>query len=153
MLNPEEKGVQARELFLKGYNCAQSVAGAFAPEMGLPEKEVVRLASGLGGGVGGLRLVCGAVTGMCVAAGWLLGYDDPDAAPEKKRLYALEQHMAARFAERFESLNCRELLEKNDIIAASVPAERTPEYYLKRPCARYVEAAAEILAETLNEEL
>lgn len=153
MINKESKVAAARELFLQGYNCAQAVAGAFAEEMRMKSKEVLLLVSGLGGGVGGQRLTCGAVTGMTVVAGKLLGYDESDMLPEKKALYALIQNMGASFADEFGSQNCRELLSANQAHFSSIPSERTPEYYRTRPCARYVEAAAGILTDTLNQEL
>ena len=80
----EEKIARARELFLSGYNCAQSVAGAFAPEMGMELKQVVRLAGGLGGGLGGIRVLCGAVSAMCLVLGQLCGYDEPDDMEGKR---------------------------------------------------------------------
>ena len=55
---------KARELFRQGYNCSQSVVGAFHEEMGLPLETALRLSSSFGGGMGGLRDTCGAVTGM-----------------------------------------------------------------------------------------
>ena len=51
-MNHAEK---ARDLFREGYNCAQSVVGAFHEEMGLSLSEATRLASSFGGGMGGLR--------------------------------------------------------------------------------------------------
>lgn len=62
-----EKAQRAKALFLEGYNCAQAVAGAFAPEMGLSVDAAARLASGFGGGMGRMREVCGAVSGMTLA--------------------------------------------------------------------------------------
>ena len=50
-MNHAEK---ARDLFREGYNCAQSVVGAFHEEMGLSLSEATRLASSFGGGMGGL---------------------------------------------------------------------------------------------------
>ena len=58
------KAERAKTLFQQGYNCAQSVAVAFAPEMGLSEETAARLASAFGGGMGRMREVCGAVSGM-----------------------------------------------------------------------------------------
>ena len=43
------KAERAKALFQQGYNCAQSVAVAFAPEMGLSEETAARLASAFGG--------------------------------------------------------------------------------------------------------
>ena len=105
-----------------------------------------------GGGMGGLRSVCGAVSGMFMVVSALRGYDDAADTEGKKRLYAREQAMAARFAEAYEVLDCRDLLKRNQIAASAAPSERTPEYYAKRPCARYVEACAGIVADELNGE-
>ena len=151
MINKQQKVERARDLFLEGYNCSQAVAAAFTPEMGLDVKTVLRLSSGFGGGMGGLRNTCGAVSGMCMALSMLRGYDEADDMETKKHLYATVQHMALQFEERFSTLVCRDLLALNGIEAQKEPSERTPEYYRTRPCARYVEACAAILCDTLNE--
>ena len=151
MIDREQKILRARELFLSGYNCAQSVAATFAPEMGMEERTVLRLSSGFGGGLGGLRVMCGTVSAMCMVMSYVHGYDDADDFDGKKHLYATEQRMAARFTDRYGTLNCRELLTAAGIEVKNTPSERTPEYYRKRPCVRYVEACAGILADELNE--
>lgn len=152
MIDKQAKVRRAAELFLSGYNCAQSVAAAFAPETGLDESTVLRLSGGFGGGVGGLRNVCGAFSGLTLVYSLLHGYDENDDLEAKKALYAAIQHMAARFTETHDTLICRSLLEKAGIEAKSVPSERTPAYYRERPCVRYVEACAGILADELNKE-
>ncbi len=68
-------GEKAKELFLEGYNCCQAVAGAFAEEMGMDFKTVVKMVSSFGGGMGRLREVCGTVSGMFFVTGVLYGYD------------------------------------------------------------------------------
>ena len=144
---------RARENFLKGYNCAQSVAIAFAAEMGKSEEEVARLASSFGGGMGKLREVCGAVSGALLVYGALRGYSDPTDGEAKKRQYAQVQDFAARFKAEHETIICRELL-KNIALkkeGTSEPEERTPEYYRTRPCVRFVETAATILEQMLAE--
>lgn len=138
----QEKVAKARDLFLEGYNCAQAVAAAFAPEMGLDEKTVLRLASGFGGGMGGMRGVCGAVSGMCMVLSMLGGYDDASDMEAKKHLYADIRLHCEQFRAQYGTLLCRDLLERNGIEAQSTPSERTPEYYRTRPCLRYVESAA-----------
>ena len=47
-----DHGMKAAELFLSGYNCAQSVAVAFCDVTGLDEKMTTRMMSGFGGGMG-----------------------------------------------------------------------------------------------------
>ena len=104
------KADRAEELFRKGYNCSQSVFVAFAEELGMSEEEAARMASPFGAGFGKLREVCGAVSGMTMAAGVLRGYSDPADAQGKKALYALVQKMCREFEEKEGSLICRELL-------------------------------------------
>ena len=146
----DEKIAKARELFLSGYNCAQSVAGAFAPEMGMDELQVIRLSSGFGGGLGGIRVLCGAFSAVGMVMSQVNGYDDAEDMEGKKSLYAAIQRLGATFTDKYETLNCRELLNKAGIEAKSMPSERTPEYYRTRPCVRYVEACAGILADELG---
>ena len=52
-MNPNEKAELARELFLSGHNCAQSVYAAFAEDMGMSRERALLLSGGLGGGLGG----------------------------------------------------------------------------------------------------
>jgi len=146
----DEKIAKARELFLSGYNCAQSVAGAFAPEMGMDENAVLRLASGFGGGLGGIRVLCGAFSAVGMVMSQINGYDDAGDMEGKKTLYAAVQRLGAMFTDQYETLNCRELLTKAGIEAKNTPSERTPEYYRTRPCVRYVETCAGLLADELE---
>lgn len=137
---------QAEALFKKGYNCAQAVFISFCEEMNIDEEAAAKLASSFGGGMGRMREVCGAVSGMFMAAGMLCGYSDPDAGAEKKEHYARIQELAARFKEENGSIICRELLGLgNKENADPVPTPRTNEFYKKRPCGELVGTAAEIL--------
>ena len=145
------KGDAARALFLQGYNCAQAVACAFADEMGLPADTVARLACGFGGGFGRLREVCGAVSGMTLAAGMLRGYESPAATDEKKDAYALIQRLAGKYKEQNASIVCRELLGLAKPEGTPQPEARTPEYYKKRPCPDLVAMAADILEAELKQ--
>ena len=69
----------ARKLFKKGYNCSQSVFAAFCDETGLDMETALKIASSFGGGMGRLREVCGAVTGMFMVVGMKYGYTDPSS--------------------------------------------------------------------------
>lgn len=140
-----EHGKRARALFEEGYNCAQSVAGAFAEEMGIPLPQVVRMISAFGGGIGRLRETCGAVSGMAFVIGTLYGYDSPTAVEEKKELYALTQQLVRAFEAQSGSLLCRQLLGITGEERDPTPEERTPEYYNRRPCPALIAQAADIL--------
>ena len=150
----ESKVLQARENFMKGYNCAQAVAMSFAPELGLPEAQVALLASGFGGGMGRLREVCGAMSGAVLVYSGVKGYSDPENPEEKKRTYARIQRIGAGFKERFGSCICREILAGLAAAKSTSPAaeSRTAQFYAERPCLRCVETAARLAAQLLSEE-
>ena len=140
-----DHGIKAAELFLGGYNCAQAVAVAFCDLTGLEEKQAAKMASAFGGGMGRLREVCGAVSGMLLVLGILDGYDDPADDAAKKALYSRVQALARAFREENGSIICRELLDNPP--ADPNPTPRTADFYTQRPCARMVLTAARILDE------
>lgn len=145
------KKEQAEELFTQGYNCAQAVVLAYADQTGMERETAARLASSFGGGMGCLREVCGAVSGMFMMAGALYGYDDPKAPEEKKEHYQRIQELAAKFKEKNGSIVCRELLGLDGGAKRSTPELRTAEYYKKRPCKELVGMAADILEASMRE--
>ena len=144
-----DHGTKAAELFLNGYNCAQSVAVAFCDVTGLDEKFAARMVSSFGGGMGRIREVCGAVSGMFFVLGLLYGYDTPGDDVSKKRLYTDVQALAAKFREQCGSIVCREIL-KNPPTDPN-PSPRTAEYYKVRPCARMVLVAGQLMDEFIAE--
>ena len=77
----------------------------------LGEAEALRLSSSMGGGVGGLREVCGAFCGMSMALGALRGYDSPTDLDSKKAHYARIQQKAEQFRQAYGTVICRELLK------------------------------------------
>lgn len=138
------KGELAKSYFMQGYNCSQSVAMAFSEEMKMDIEQVKRLTIGFGGGMGRMREVCGAVSGMTFVISAL--YDE-----EKGDIYKRVQHVAGKFSEENGTFVCRELLGL-DIKGADdpTPEKRTKQYYKKRPCAELVELAGNILEEYLS---
>ena len=70
-------GTRAKDNFLNGYNCCQAVFLACTDELGLDTETRAKIASSFGGGMGGMRQVCGAVSGMLMALGLHQGYKDP----------------------------------------------------------------------------
>jgi len=139
---------KAAQLFLQGYNCAQAVAVAFCDVTGLDEKFTAKTISAFGGGMGRLREVCGAVSGMFMVLSYLYGYDDPNASSEKKQLYTRVQELAGKFREINGSIICRELL--NNPPSDPNPSPRTAQYYAQRPCVRMVMTAADLLDEFIK---
>ena len=134
---------RAGELFLQGYNCAQAVVVAFCDVTGLTPEMAAKLASSFGGGMGRMREVCGAVSGMLMVAGLLYGYDTPGDDAIKMKHYELVQKLAADFREKMGSIICRELLDNPP--SDPTPTPRTEAFYEHRPCAGFVMHAAKLL--------
>ncbi len=136
---------RAAELFLSGYNCAQSVFGAFCDVTGLTLEAAMRMSSSFGGGMGRMREVCGTVSSMLLVAGILWGYEDTGEDGAKAAHYTRVQHLASQFRQEHHTIICRELiasLKKDD---SPIPEKRTEQYYRERPCVKFVRTAAEIL--------
>lgn len=143
---------KAKALFESGYNCSQAVAMAFSDLMGLDEKEIAKMTSGFGGGIGRLREVCGSVVGMSFVMSVLYGYDNTDDFEGKKRIYSEIQKLAEKFREENGSIICRELLGLSPMSATPpVPEKRTPDFYKKRPCSELVYLSAKNLETYINE--
>lgn len=138
----------AGDLFLEGYNCAQAVFMAFADVTGYDKETAAKLASSLGGGVGGLREVCGAVSGAAMAAGALWGYASPTDAAAKQQHYARIQQLATKFTNTYQTVICRDLMTAVKTAPIVTPL-REAEAYEKRPCLRYVEEMARLLDEEI----
>lgn len=133
----------AKELFLKGYNCSQSVFGAFCEDFGINLETGLVLSSGFGGGVARRREVCGAVSGAVMVLSLIHGYSDTENAQAKKHLYEEIRKVLADFEEETGSIICRELLGLEEKMSVPTPEARTQEYYKKRPCAELVYIAAQ----------
>lgn len=146
---------KAMTLFKEGYNCSQAVCLAFADvyseKYAIEESMILKLSSSFGGGMGRLREVCGAVTGMFIVAGLLYGYDAPDADEQKKAHYARIQKLAHDFEVQSGSIICRDLLGLTQKRDEPVPEKRTESYYQKRPCVEKVGQAAAILEQYIRE--
>lgn len=147
MINHSQR---AMELFKQGYNCAQSVFAAFCEDLGIDFETALKLSSSFGGGMGRLREVCGAVSGMFAIAGMKYGYTDPEDYKAKTSHYRLIQDLASRFKAENRSIICRELLGQGAGSDSPDSELRTNEYYKKRPCAELVGCAAGIIEDLIN---
>ena len=124
-LSPEEKVYElGRNNFRLGMNCAEcafkacidgGLLGDFPPE-------VIALASGFGGGLGGKRQLCGAVTGGAMGLGLVKGRKNPLAKENMKErvdelfedggVYDTFYRYADEIEKHFGALTCRELVGK-----------------------------------------
>ena len=147
----EQRVTKAKELFNSGYNCCQSVVLAYADIIGLEPTFAATISAPFGGGMGRLREVCGAVSGMTMVAGFLSPCPTADDPAAKKANYALVQRFAEAFREQNGAIVCRTLLGLDHAKDEPTPSPRTAEYYRKRPCAELVGDAARIVGEYLVE--
>ena len=139
------KGQIAKEIFLSGKNCSQSVVLAFKSELGISEEMLEKLSIGFGGGMGRLRLTCGAVSGMVMVLSYLLS-DGKDRAS----IYPTIQSALKEFESEVGSFSCEKLLSGVKVEKGAIPEDRTKEYYKKRPCAEICEIAANITEKYLK---
>ena len=107
------------------------------------------MASAFGGGMGRMREVCGAVSGMLMVLSQLYGYDTPGDDVSKRKLYTQVQELAGKFREANGSIICREILKNPP--SDPNPTPRTAEFYAKRPCAKMVMTAARLMEEFMEE--
>jgi len=148
----ENRVQRAVELFMSGYGCCQSVVCAFADLYGFTEEQALLVGAGFGGGVGRMRMMCGAVSGLVILAGMKEGQTRGEDRDGKARCYKTVQDLLAQSKAENGSIICAELLGIKGPVPMGnfVPDERNAEYYKKRPCAAKVESAARIFAQYLQ---
>ena len=151
MTNKSARVKKSIKHFNSGYNCSQSVLCSYADLFDLDHDNAMKLASGFGGGLGGMRRTCGALTGAIMLTGLLHGNYDPNDNKSKRAFYKIIQNLEAQFTAKFQTSNCKELLTNAKVHFESSPMERTPEYYSARPCSVFVSYACELFETLLTE--
>ena len=141
----QSKAKDAVACFNEGFNCAQAVLSTYCEQFGLDRETALRVACGLGGGMGRLQETCGAVSGAYLVIGLKYGQCAKDDAAAKEKTYALVQEFARRFEAKNKSTNCRALLGV-DLIGGD---RQTASACVKQICPKMVQDAAEILESLL----
>ena len=136
--------------FKEGYNCSQAVVLAFKDLLTIDANELCKVASPFGGGISRMRETCGAVTGMVLVLGNLIGYSTPEMGEKKHELYKNTQEILKIFENRYGSLTCRKLLNLTVHHDDPKPSERDHSFFLNRPCPELIGGAAEILEHYLK---
>ena len=137
--------------FKEGYNCTQAVVLAFQDLLSVNAKELCKIASPFGGGISRMRETCGAVSGMVLVLGNLIGYDTPEIGEKKHELYKNTQELLKIFENKYGSLTCRVLLNLTNKHDDPKPTPRDHNFFTKRPCPELIGGAAEILENFLKE--
>ena len=149
----DERVARAVENFMSGYGCCQSVVAAFADLYGLDDTLAKKIAAGFGGGVGRMRMMCGAVSGIVMLVGLHCGQTEGSDREGKSACYKVVQELLAQSREQNGSLICAEILGLKGYEKAPcsyIASPRTAEYYKSRPCAAKAESAARIFADFLK---
>ena len=145
-----DRKTKAEELFRSGYNCSQSVLGVFCDDLGMDFNTAMKISEGFGGGMGRMRLTCGAVSGMVMVISMLKssGSKDKDSRSE---VYSSVHTMCDLFAEKNGSIICGDLLGLNKTpVYNPRPDERTDSYYKKRPCIDCIKDCVEIIEDNFS---
>jgi len=142
----KQRKIRAIEFFNDGFNCAQSIIGAYEDKLGHNTHVLMDMASGFGAGMGRLQETCGAVTGAFIVMSSLTNQNLPGA---KERLDQDIQDFAARFRERFGELSCKGLI-RYDLNSEKERQQAHEEEVFDKKCQRYIEFSVETLEELLS---
>lgn len=146
----ENRIEKAHALFKEGYNCAQSVVAAFADLYGLTFDQSLKVSASFGGGIGRMRLTCGAACGMFILAGLETGSVDPKDREAKLHNYEVVRRLANKYKEENGSIVCAELLGLTKKKYDEENCKNAPTLPRKRPCDELVRCAAKIYADFLE---
>ncbi len=140
----------AVDKFMSGYNCAQSVLYAYGPELGLDSETALRVATGLGGGLGGRGEVCGAVTGGILALGLKYGRGGQDEKSVAQQAYQKTGELMAAFERAHGTCMCRVLLEGCDLRTPEGMQRFREQGLHQKTCVPCVRTVADVLARMLD---
>lgn len=105
-----ERSDQAKELFLSGYNCAQSVITSFADELKFSKELALKMSAGFGGGMGKQQETCGAVTGAIMVLGLIRGEQVNNNDELKSQSYDAVKELVREFKKEYKTTRCRDLI-------------------------------------------
>ncbi len=132
------------------FNCAQAVLSVFAEEFGVDTETAMRIACGMGAGMGRMAGTCGAVTGAFMVLGLRYGMTDPSRQEDKERTYELVRQFNQRFLARNGSALCRDLLGC-DVSTPEGFEQAKSGNLMEEVCERVVGDAVEIVEEMLKD--
>ena len=141
----QSKVKEAVDCFNNGFNCAQAILSTYCGEFGLDKTSALKVACGLGAGMGRLQETCGAVSGAYLLIGLMHGKFIREDEPAKEKTYALVREFSKRFTERNKSTNCRDILGVDFINGDKALAKER----VNALCPKMVQDAAEIIEEIL----
>jgi len=132
-----------------GYNCVQSVIGAFADQIDIPLEKLIAVGTGLGGGIGATHEeICGAASGAIIVLSLIFPFVDGDDTARKKHCYSISKEFRKRFQDVFGHTICNELLKSRpDVTEKTKSAARLG---MTHHCDIMIVTAVEIVEEMLQ---
>jgi len=118
---------------------------AFRDESAMDEETALKIACGLGAGMGRKQEVCGAVTGGILVLGLRHGRGSRDERSAMELTYAKTRELMNLFADRHGSCICRLILDGCDLATAVGQKRFREKEMLKNVCAPCVQTVVEIL--------
>jgi C_GCAxxG_C_C family probable redox protein len=131
--------------FLSGYNCAQAVLDAFRDETGLDEDLALKIATGLGAGMGRKQEVCGALTGGILVLGLRHGRGSTDDRSATEQTYLRTRGLMDRFAAKHGSCLCRQLLQGYNLATEEGLRRAKADDIINKVCRPCVQTVVQIL--------
>jgi len=141
---------EAAHRFCNGCNCSQSVLSVYAERYGLDPSVAMRIATGLGGGVGRMGGSCGTLTGAALVLGLEYGPVEAGDQAAKDRTYQAVGLLQRRFIEKHGSNQCKDLLQR-DLSIESEYQDARAQGLFKTHCPHFVETAVTLLDELIRE--
>jgi len=144
-----EKAEIALSKFKAGYNCAQSVAYAFAAEANIDKNTLLTISTGFGAGFGRKQEVCGAVSGAVIILGTKYGRKENETNDKTEITYSKVQKFIDEFTKAKGSIRCSELLHGCDLLTYEGQKTFQEKNMLSEVCFKCVELACDILQKQL----
>ncbi len=100
---------ETQGLFAKGYNCAEAMVFGFVSALD-GDRNLVKLATPFGAGIGGRRDLCGILTGGELIIGSLYGRTDPEDYGQKQLAYEKSAAYYRWFKQEKRKIHCSEIV-------------------------------------------
>jgi C_GCAxxG_C_C family probable redox protein len=118
---------------------------AFREESDLPEEAALKIACGLGAGMGRKEEVCGAVTGGIIVIGARYGRGVNDDRTALEQTYAKTRELMDQFAKRHGTFICRKLLNGCELTTEEGQKQFKENDLFNKTCKPCVQSVVEIL--------
>ncbi|MBN1182915.1 MAG: C_GCAxxG_C_C family protein [Bacteroidales bacterium] len=146
-----DKPTKSVGYFKNRFNCSQSVFATFAEDLGIDVDSALKIACGLGAGIGRMQKTCGAVTGAILALGLKYGKGLHDDESKKAKAYLMAMKFIEEFTALHKSTECLELIGHDMKTEVGMKAIDENNLFVN-VCAKLVKDATTITEKLLKEQ-